>query len=107
MEAPDARSELCPLDPQEVKGLGIDDVEATAPVHEHLGEVRVGDDGIDDERVDPRIRDIVWVVITVERDGRLGPVEEEGGSPFAWRRSLDARAFAGMWRGMSRVPRRS
>jgi hypothetical protein len=38
MEAPDAGSELRPLDPQEVKGLGIDDVEAAASVHENLGE---------------------------------------------------------------------
>jgi hypothetical protein len=50
-----------------------------ASVHEHLGEARIGDDGIDDERVDPRIRDIVRMVITIERDGGPRPVEEEGG----------------------------
>jgi hypothetical protein len=50
METPDAGSELRPLDPQEVEGLGIYDVEAAANVHEHLSEVRVGDGGIDDER---------------------------------------------------------
>jgi hypothetical protein len=45
MEAPDAGSELCPLDPQEVKGLGVDNVEAATSVHEHLGEARIGNDG--------------------------------------------------------------
>jgi hypothetical protein len=79
MEAPDAGLELCPLDPQEVKGLGIDNVEAAAPVHEHHGEARVGDDGINDERVDPRIGDIVRLVTSVKSDGHLGPVKEEGG----------------------------
>jgi hypothetical protein len=78
MEAPDAASEVHPCDSQKVEGLGIDDVKTTAPVHEHLGEACVGDDGIDDKWVDPRIGDIVWVVITVESDDHLGPVKEEG-----------------------------
>jgi hypothetical protein len=79
MEAPDAGSEVRPCDSQKVEGLGIDDVKTAAPIHEHLGEARVGDVGIDDKRVDPRIRDVVWVVITVKSDGHLGPVKEEGG----------------------------
>jgi hypothetical protein len=41
--------------------------------------VCVGDNGIDNKRVDPRIGDVVWVVITVESDGHLRPVKEEGG----------------------------
>jgi hypothetical protein len=59
-------------------GLGVDDVEATAYVHEHLGEARVGDDGIDDERVYSRIGDVVRMVTTVERDGCFGLVKEKG-----------------------------
>jgi hypothetical protein len=55
MEAPDAGSEVCPRDSHKVKGLGINDVETTASVHEHLGEACIGDDGIDDEWVDSRI----------------------------------------------------
>jgi hypothetical protein len=78
MEAPDTGSEVCPRDSQKVEGLGINDVETTATVHEHLVEVCVGDNGIDDEWVDSRIGDIVWVVITVESDGHLGPIKEEG-----------------------------
>jgi hypothetical protein len=44
----------CPLpDPQEPEGLGIDDVEAAASVHEDLGEPSVADDEIYNERVPP------------------------------------------------------
>jgi hypothetical protein len=78
MEAPDAGSEVRSGDSQKVEGLGIDDVKTTAAIHEHLGEACVGDDGIDDKRVDPKIGDVVWVVITVESDGHLRLVEEEG-----------------------------
>jgi hypothetical protein len=59
--------------------MDVDNVEAATSVYEYLGEARVGDDGIDDERVDPRIRDVVRMVSTVEHDGCFGPVEEEGG----------------------------
>jgi hypothetical protein len=79
VEALDTGSELRPLDLQKIEGLGVDNVEAAASVHEHLVEARVGDDGIDDEWVDSRIGDIVWMVITVEHDGGLRPVKEERG----------------------------
>jgi hypothetical protein len=78
MESPNARLKARPRDPQEVEGLGIDDVRAAAAIHEHLGEACVGDNGIDNKRVDPRNGDVVWVVITVESDGHLRPVMEEG-----------------------------
>jgi hypothetical protein len=71
--------EVRPCDFQKVEGLGIDDVKTTATIHEHLGEACVGDDGIDNKWVDPRIEDVVWVVVTVKSDGHLGPVNEEGG----------------------------
>jgi hypothetical protein len=79
MKAPDAGSELRPPDPQEVKGLGVDNVEAAAAVHEYFSEVRIGDDGIDDERVDSRVGDMVRMVVTVKSDSRFGLVEEEVG----------------------------
>jgi hypothetical protein len=79
MEAPDAGSEVRPCDPQKVEGLGIDDVKTTAAIHEHLGEGCFGDNVIDNKWVDPRIGDVVWVVITVKSDGHLGPVKEERG----------------------------
>jgi hypothetical protein len=78
MEAPGTGSELRPRDSQKVMGLGINDVETAASVYEHLGEACVGDDGIDNEWVDSRIGDVVWVVITVESDGHLRPIKEEG-----------------------------
>jgi hypothetical protein len=79
MEAPDAGLEARPLDPQEVEGLSIDDVKAAATIHEHLGEASVGDDGIDNKRVDPWIWDVIGVIIMVKSDGNLRPVKEVGG----------------------------
>jgi hypothetical protein len=67
MEAPDAGLEARPRNSQEVEGLGIDDIEAAAAIHEHLGEACVGDNGIDNKRVDLGIGDVVWVIITVEK----------------------------------------
>jgi hypothetical protein len=71
--------ELCPPDSQEVEGLGIDNVEVAATVHEHFSEARIGDDGINDKRIDSRVRDVVRMVVMVESDSRSGPVKEEGG----------------------------
>jgi hypothetical protein len=79
MEAHDTGSEVRPCDSQKVEGLGVNDVKTTASVHEDLGEASVGDDGVDDKWVDPRIGDVVGVVIMVESDGRLKPVKEEEG----------------------------
>jgi hypothetical protein len=59
MEAPDTGSEVCPYDSQKDEGLGVNDVETAATIHEHLGEACVGDNGIDDEWVASRIWDIV------------------------------------------------
>jgi hypothetical protein len=39
------------IDLQEPEGLGVDDVEAAASIHEDLGKPDVADDGIDNERV--------------------------------------------------------
>jgi hypothetical protein len=41
------------IDLQEPEGLGVDDVEAVASVHEDLGKPDVAIDGIDNERVLP------------------------------------------------------
>jgi hypothetical protein len=62
------------IDLQEPEGFGVDDVEATASVHEDLGEPGVADDGVDDERVLSRARHAVGVVSLVEGDGLIGPV---------------------------------
>ena len=62
------------IDLQEPEGLGVDDVEAAASVHEDLGKPDVADDGIDNERVLPRARHTVGVVALVEGDGLVRPV---------------------------------
>jgi hypothetical protein len=51
--------------PHEIQDVGIDDVEAAASIHDHLGDTSVADDGVDNERVLLGHRDIVWVVIFV------------------------------------------
>ena len=73
METVSARLELCSLDAKEVKGLEVDDVEAT--VHQHLRELGVDDDGVDDERVDAGSDNLVGVVVAVQGDGGDRPVE--------------------------------
>src|SRR5688572_29294263 len=50
------------IDLQEPEGLGVDDVEAAASIHEDLGEPNVVDDGVDDERVLSWARHAVGVV---------------------------------------------
>jgi hypothetical protein len=62
------------IDFQEPEGLGVDDVEAAASVHEDLGEPDVVDNGVDDERVLSWSRHAVRVVALVEGDGLVGPV---------------------------------
>jgi hypothetical protein len=62
------------IDLQEPEGLGVDDVEAAASVHEDLGEPDVADDGVDNERIFPRARHVVGVVALVEGDGLVRPV---------------------------------
>jgi hypothetical protein len=62
------------IDLQEPEGLGLDDVEVAASVHEDLGEPGVVDDGVDNERVPSWARHAVGVVALVEGDGLVGPV---------------------------------
>ena len=75
---PVKRRRACPdqgqIDLQEPEGLGVDDVEAAASVHEDLGEPGVADDRVDDKRVPSLARHIVRVVALVEGDGLVGPV---------------------------------
>jgi hypothetical protein len=62
------------IDLQEPEGLGVDDVEAAASVHENLGKLDVAEDGIDNKRVLSWARHAVGVVALVERNGLVGPV---------------------------------
>jgi len=47
------QAELRSRDPHGIEGVDVEDVEATASVHQHLGEALLADDGIDDNRVAP------------------------------------------------------
>jgi hypothetical protein len=47
------------IDLQEPEGLGVDDVEAAASIHEDLGKPDVADDGIDNKQVLPWARHAV------------------------------------------------
>jgi hypothetical protein len=75
---PVKRRRACPdrgqIDLQELEGLGVDDVEVAASVHEDLGEPDVADDGVDNERIFPRAQHAVGVVTLVECDGLVGLV---------------------------------
>jgi hypothetical protein len=44
-----ASSDLGLADPHELQGLDIDDIEASASIHEYFGEYGVADDKVDDE----------------------------------------------------------
>jgi hypothetical protein len=69
-----ARPDRGQIDPQEPEGLGVDDVEVAASVHEDLGEPDVANDGVDNKQIFPRARHTVGVVALVEGDGLVGPV---------------------------------
>ena len=63
---------------KELQGVGVEDVEAAASVHQHLGESGVADDRVDNEWVLPEIRDMVRVVIPIKGDRLPRPVEVLG-----------------------------
>jgi hypothetical protein len=74
MEGRSACPDRRQINTQEPEGLGVDDVEAAASIHEDLGEPDVADDGVDDERVFHRARHMVRVIVSVKGDGLVGPV---------------------------------
>jgi hypothetical protein len=51
--------------------MGVEDVEAAASVHQHLGEPRVADDWIDNQWVLAWAGNVVWVILSAEGDGVL------------------------------------
>jgi hypothetical protein len=62
------------IDLQEPEGLGVDDVEAAASVHEDIGKPDIADNGINNEWILPWARHAIGVVTLVEGDGLVGPV---------------------------------
>ena len=53
-------------------------VEAAASIHQYLGEMSLGDDGIDDQWIAPRVGDPIRVILPIERDCALRPFEVRG-----------------------------
>ena len=63
-----------------VEGAGVEYVEATHPIHQHLREARGAHDQADHERVVPLMRDMIGVIFLVKGDGRLGSLKPRQGS---------------------------
>jgi hypothetical protein len=73
--------------------VSAEDVESATVVHQHLGESRVADDGVDDQWVLAWVGDAVRVILAAEGDGLLRPIEE-GGRGLLSGESLMPLAFA-------------
>ena len=54
-----------------VEGVDIENIEAAASVHQHLGEALLADDGVDDERVATWSSDVGRMVPLIKSDWRL------------------------------------
>ena len=97
----DARS----VDAHGIKSFSIHDIEATASIHQHLGEPLRADDLVDHERVSSRLRDAFWVVGPIKGDGGLRPSEEGrcghlGRIDLATRKLLKALGIVCRWLGL-------
>jgi hypothetical protein len=65
--------ELRSLDTHAVEGGHVDDVEAVAPVHEHLKHLLGAEEWCHHKGVTPGLWNVVVVDHSVVCDGRLGP----------------------------------
>ena len=54
-----------------IEGVDIEDVEAAASVHQHVGEALLVNDGVDDERVVSRSGDVGGMVPPIKGDRRF------------------------------------
>ena len=86
------REELQPGDAHGVKGVDIENVEATTSVHQHLGEALLTDDGVDDEWVATRSGNVGRMVSLIKSDWGVRPAMKKGD---------------GAWSGWRQIPRRS
>ena len=58
-----------------IQGLGEEDVESTASVDQHPVEFDCPDDGIQNQGLTTWMRDVIWVVRSVESDWHLRPLK--------------------------------
>ena len=82
MEGRARQAELQPGDAHGVEGVDVENVEAAASVHQHLGEVLLVDDGVDDERVASWSRDVGGMVPLIKSDRRFQSAKEGGDGYF-------------------------
>ena len=78
MERRSGRSDTQSVDAHGVKRFSVHDVEATASIHQYLGEPLCADDRVDHERISPRLWDAIRIVGPIKGYGRLQPLLEEG-----------------------------
>ena len=76
MERRSSWSNARSVDAQSVERLDVHDVEATASIHQYLGEVFHTDDRVDHEWISPRLWDALRVVGPIKGYGGLRPSEE-------------------------------
>jgi hypothetical protein len=77
-ERENGSAKLGPRDVHGIEGLNIQNFEAAGPVHQHLGQALVANDGVDNERVAPRSGNTGRVAATIEGDWSARPTEELG-----------------------------
>ena len=80
MEGGACQAELRSGDAHGVEGVDVEDVEATASVHQHLGEALLVDDGVNDKWVTTRSGNVGRMVPLIEGDRRFQPAEKGGDS---------------------------
>ena len=61
-----------------VEGVAVQNVEATASVHQHLGEALLLDDGVNDERVATWSGDVGRMVSLIKSDRGVRLAKERG-----------------------------
>jgi hypothetical protein len=83
--------------------VNIEDVEAATVIRQHLGQPRVADDGIDNQRVLVWVGDAVRVILTAEGYGLLQPIKE-GRRGLLGGEDLMSLAFALVARHVHRQP---
>ena len=71
MEGRACQAELQLGDAHGVEGVDVEDVEATASIHQHLGEALLVDDWVDDERVATWSGDVERMVSLIKSDRRF------------------------------------
>ena len=71
-------AELRSGDAHGVEDVDVENVEAAAFVHQHLGEALLADDGVDDERVATRSSDVGRMVSLIKSDRGVRLANERG-----------------------------